>query len=1014
MHELDLANTDIATVSCEPTTSASSCSPVSGKPLSNAVDTSVSTEWSDSAMGMLKIEFAKRENVCQFTFATGASLGETCVQWVLYGEHLGVQELLNEQLTDFPIPTDTLTYLPDINICDPQGECVGRTTCSDVGQECVDPDTTRANDWYCKCTVPQVGTSVTGGVASCVYDECNAQTSVCSAAGQLCADPSPSTMGDWQCVCPPSSVGVKATAGPATCTPTGSCASNSCSSTLPICTNTATSFRCDCPTNYIKDSITGACVVDYCAQFGHVCLAVGQVCSVLTSTNSSDTWQCECQGGAVGVGTAQRAYCIYKDECAQGNNGKLCSDAGQICHDPSSSVSGDWQCACASPTTGSNATAAVATCEYDECGVSGTACTASGQTCNDPVKTVASINDWVCSCSGSVGNVLSEVGAPAACVYTLDCTANSATCSSSGQACTDVDGQTDSNYVCQCLSPFSGSQTNAAASCTLDECLVNEKICTAQAQLCVDPSGAEGDWQCRCIGPASGTGVARAAVCTYAGDCAANSKTCTDVGQTCTDPSSLTGGDWQCTCVPPFQGTGSQGAATCTYDECTDNSDVCAAAGQVCKDAKLTTTGDFECFCAGSTTGSSAVAKPAVCAPTNPTGLCSTGVCTAAGQVCTETTSSFNCTCVPPAVGTAGLNSPATCTIDKCLSMGHLCEGAGQLCETVGTVSWKCTCQGNSTGEQVEGVARCEYAGECGDGISKTCTDVGQTCFDPDPATSGDWQCRCLDGQQGSPVTAGVASCTLNECLAQGEVCYAQGRDCQDTDTATAASGSWGCVAFSGLCTTEYRTCTNADQECVIPSGASSSEWVCSCRDNPTGGSTPNTAQQSSVADCVNAAAPPSTPAPDDDDDDLCWWCILLIVLGAILCCALCIFLALKMRKKPEEEEEKKGEEPEAPPVPVKGPEHNGTFYEDPEKDDPLLRTPPEGGAPLMPMPVSAGAEGTPFRPLMRNGGGRGQRTNPLAHYPNEAQDNTFVCSTFFRFTSISMESTCAKKPQKL
>ena len=85
-----------------------------------------------------------------------------------------------------------------------------------------------------------------------------------------------------------------------------------------------------------------------------------------------------------------------------------------------------------------------------------------------------------------------------------------------------------------------------------------------------------------------------------------------------------------------------------------------------------------------------------------------------------------------------------------------------------------------------------------------TCHDAGQSCYDHDTTRTGDWECRCTLPSIGTPATAGVATCVLDECSAQcptcadvgkgHHACLEKGQLCTDPDTTPGSVGDWSCI----------------------------------------------------------------------------------------------------------------------------------------------------------------------------------------------------------------------------
>eukprot|EP01063_Lacrimia_lanifica_P026012 TRINITY_DN3428_c0_g2_i1.p3 TRINITY_DN3428_c0_g2~~TRINITY_DN3428_c0_g2_i1.p3 ORF type:complete len:154 (+),score=13.30 TRINITY_DN3428_c0_g2_i1:3-464(+) len=115
-------------------------------------------------------------------------------------------------------------------------------------------------------------------------------------------------------------------------------------------------------------------------------------------------WECQCTAPWTGTSVVMDSAECSLDEC-DGNT--VCSDAAtpQTCVEPDTTVEGDWVCGCTSPYIGSQR-AGAATCRVDECRVT-TVCEDAGQTCFDPND--AMTGDWECWCgvspSTSIGSL---------------------------------------------------------------------------------------------------------------------------------------------------------------------------------------------------------------------------------------------------------------------------------------------------------------------------------------------------------------------------------------------------------------------------------------------------------------------------------------------------------------------------------------------------------------------------------------------------------------------------------
>ena len=154
--------------------------------------------------------------------------------------------------------------------------------------------------------------------------------------------------------------------------------------------------------------------------------------------------------------------------------------------------------------------------------------------------------------------------------------------------------------------------------------------------------------------------------------------------------------------------------------------------------------------------------------------------------------------------------------------------------------------------------ARGTAVGECAiSSIATVCVAMGQACYDPDAAVTGDWECRCVAPQNG-PTTVGAATvCIFDECTAvcatcanhsSGNVCTKVGQTCQDPNTDTRSTGDWTCtcppptsgssVASAATCIenecivdANVKTCAAAGQVCIDPKPqpTNKGDWECHC-----------------------------------------------------------------------------------------------------------------------------------------------------------------------------------------
>eukprot|EP01060_Flectonema_neradi_P019146 TRINITY_DN2614_c1_g4_i3.p1 TRINITY_DN2614_c1_g4~~TRINITY_DN2614_c1_g4_i3.p1 ORF type:complete len:3253 (+),score=710.66 TRINITY_DN2614_c1_g4_i3:479-10237(+) len=865
-----------------------------------------------------------------------------------------------------------------INECTESCSSCAGSTCSAAGQVCVDEDFLVYANWKCECVAPNVGFPGLMKAATCELNECTTDCGSCAGtvcgSNQICRDYNTSqhSTSDWVCECTGDLQG------------------------------TAVASR-------------AICTLDECQTFGDVCWSRGQSCTD-PSTNplTLNDWFCTCVPGTV-TQVGGPANCTYSGECS--TNYTTCTSAGQTCIDPNPVVD-NWQCACVAPSRGVPKVRGVTDCEYDECKEeckgcadtgAGNMCEMAGQTCVDDNPVLSSLNDWSCVCvSPSRGSLR---GAVATCEVD-ECGTYADTCNSVGQACNDPSKISPGDWQCVCVSPNFGSATAGPASCNnTGECATKAPFCATKKQSCADPNGStnsQGDWECRCISPFTGSAVATHATCVL-DECLDdnNNRICSDAGQTCNDPNTDPNavGDWECICASPSTGKQRAGAAeNCILDECISNRMTCFYSSQACVDTNTSSTslGDWQCNCLNS--DGFQTGGPATCSSQK--GECSafSTTCLAATQSCFDpdtsnnSTGDWECRCVPPSTGTAGSSLPGTCVINEC---DYVKCGEQQVCDDPDTSSasirdYTCTCIGELRGKEVgKPVASC-FIGECQD---NTCP-IGQTC-EEGSSSKGDFKCVCPFGQTGSATGMG-AVCTIDEC--KNVTCGANQR-CVDPNMSPSSIGDWSCCCvepWAGGCQAvgrsscyendcakgvSNRTCTDVDQVCVDPSPAAG-DWTCECRlpligtevngvadcgidecynndacENQTCND-PNTTLSSvddwtcncndpgthgaavgRVAFCLDVTSPPQPAAPDDGVTSN-WWFWVLVIAG-VLCCGFIFYAACKKR---DDKDDKKDDPPKPSPgdgagsVPPGGPDYEpynksdnpaGVFIAPPPIDDP-------------------------------------------------------------------------------
>ena len=720
-----------------------------------------------------------------------------------------------------------------------------------VVQVCVDHDWDVTGDWRCECASPATG-FMTAAAATCVMDECRtgAAGAACADEGQLCRDTDMSTVGTWECVCLHNSTATTAL-GPVSAAHCNEPASECKIETIRrVCTaarqgcydpdvTRKNTWECECVTPARGVSVQGApatCVLDECVETcptcgGDVCASAGQTCTdPNTDAGSVGDWLCLCEGGssknAKGSAQGKPAVCLV-DECAEVCDASgpcpssVCAAGGTTCTDTNTDARslGDWECLCRAPAAG-RTTQGVPQCLVDECTVQGHDC-GPGQTCADPNKLASSLGDWMCTCP--MPSTGTAVASPAVCMEN-ECSIgdNFHECEKHGQVCIDPvptsPGKGDWECHCPQGSVFAVA---AAATCTLDECTEQcltcadnggGNMCTRNGQTCTDPNTAPTstrDWMCVC-GSGAPSAVANVAVC--------QQDECMEVSnfgaRTChhlTTPRLSVDG-CACECGWQVEAASLIGAAAnvygpgvsskclagcCNPDHSAEGAWCVLSAGQT--DPKCVAGARQQCPVASSSSGSAVAVS---------------NLCTEAGQRCvdpdTRTASSgdWSCVCVSPASGPAKLGAATQCVVNECEAHGTVCLAAGQLCvdkNMVGTSGdWECVCPAPATGAQTAGVAVCSYVGECERAdVSEVCTQVGQTCYDPNPALEGDWVCECVAPATGVSRHAAKATCVLDECVAvcptcadkgDGNVCEHAGQRCKETSTSVANVKDWLCV----------------------------------------------------------------------------------------------------------------------------------------------------------------------------------------------------------------------------
>ena len=817
------------------------------------------------------------------------------------------------------------------NICAAVKNAAGQSV-----QTCEDPDKKVRGDWKCKCNWPYTGTAGKHSAAKCILDECEAPkdwlgkdngNKVCGAAGQTCLDPQQEvgSLGTWVCQCPYNSkVKLGMPVAAADCKPPAGSKCAQYGSACPKgqqCVEKKDKWYCLCQAPAEGEKLEGAatCELDECkarcetcAQRGsvHVCAVAKQACvDKDKSVDHLSDWSCECE---VGQGHAQGKAAVCEiDECVA--NKGVCEAASQVCADPNKEAShtGDWTCTCATPASGF-AVAGVADCDLDECRDHGSKCASKGQTCVDQNTAPTSQGDWVCRCPPpSTGQM---TGGVATCKYTGGCDLedNRKVCMSVGQNC--VPGA-NATWSCACQAPARGPAGSAkAAVCKINECeeicptcarttVAGPNVCTAAKQTCYDPNKSDrslGDWVCECPAPSTAAALAKAVEKCVEDECVTVSQ---HGAVKCAHFQRFTKEGCQCACpwrvevtgTPPGAFSGPGFSEDCVSGCCNPNKeatgDWCMLAdsdwnrkkGATCKPRSKQTCADKHL---PAPTGAPAVVRPAGLGADDVL-----NVCTAVGQVCvdknTQPTSQGDWVCECPNSDVSAALKPATCDVDECLDV-TVCSAAGQQCvdpdkSAKALKNWECRCIEHE-GTKVGGVAVCKYKGEdeCKD-HKETCHAAGQSCYDRDTTRKGDWECRCTQPSVGAPVTAGVATCKLDECSAHCPTCADQGKghhkcidagqQCEDPNASPTSLSDWKCVckapsvgkAVKAVATCVYdectvpangKVCTDAGQTCLDrkTTADKTNDWVCLCKDKDAVGEGSMAAAVCVVDECLDKA----------------------------------------------------------------------------------------------------------------------------------------------------------------
>ena len=777
-----------------------------------------------------------------------------------------------------------------------------------LGQMCYDPDLTKSDDWRCECGYPTLGFAMMAN-ATCEEDECKSHAEVCMDAGQMCRDTDKLTFGNWICECILPDQGLPGAQKPAECKPTAECENNYvCSGVGQHCVDpddtVVDDWECHCIQPYTGANIVkgpAVCIIDECialcpscarqtATTVSVCDLYHQDC-VDTDTQTLSSWECRCPAPAKGIGSTKAAICVL-DECAVScqtcENGRECMSGGQTCVDTNTDVRSlrDWVCMCASPSTDQKTAGVVPVCLFDECSVpmSQDVCGVAGQTCIDLDH--STVGSWECACpapySGSAAQAvagsctLNECTTKCAGCADRDDGAGNA-CAREDHTCIDPDHHTDGDWYCECTVGTGVAVGKAVVLCVLDECAVacptcadtgGGNVCTKEGQICTDVNTAadsKGDWECGCPTPfeeiknKAGLAVCSVDECLEMLGGKMNGQVCLDNGQLCHDSHLDSLNDFDCICPPPKHGTKTAGLALCSTDECLLHEDVCQGANQTCLDQDVFVENNWVCICKAPSKSTQLMGR-AECEIDE----CDANRLTCEGatppQVCVDVdkmrTDNWECRCQVPAVGTA-VAEEATCMLDECkvscaTCENGVCKAKEQTCEDPNPLfgilnDWVCKCPPPSLMKAIGGVATACPVDECllhG----YVCQADHQTCVDPDKAETsrGDWVCHCTSPYAGVAI-AGVAECTVDECVKHGHVCTGEGQTCKDPDQSANSIGDWVCscqppapqtaVAQAAVCMhvgecndpVVAGVCESKGQSCEDPDITVLGDWRCLC-----------------------------------------------------------------------------------------------------------------------------------------------------------------------------------------
>ena len=397
----------------------------------------------------------------------------------------------------------------------------------------------------------------------------------------------------------------------------------------------------------------------------------------------------------------------------------ICTDGGQLCVDPNTVTTDDWQCQCVAPKTGTPGQQALATC------VATTIAPTDAPATNVPPPTYK--------------NECEEISAAVTCNHKPRYTASGCQCACDWMA-TFRDAQTGMVIVYPdgpgSTTPCAGGCCNPNSEAGGDWCYPaandfnTQRGCSTARETCL-AAGAV---------PATGGVTTRAAIPGVPSD---QNNICTDGGQLCVDPNTMADNDWQCQCVAPKTGTpGQQALATCvattiaptdapatnvpppTYkNECEEIS-----AAVTCNHKPRYTASGCQCACDWIATFKDQNGLVIVL----PDGPGSTTPC--AGGCCNPNSEAGGDWCYPAA---NDFNTQRGCSTAR-----ETCLAAGAVPATGGVPP-------RST---IPGIP---------DSQNNICTDGGQICVDPNTMTDDDWVCKCVAPKVGTSGQQQVAVCDV-------------------------------------------------------------------------------------------------------------------------------------------------------------------------------------------------------------------------------------------------------------